>query len=206
MNFRMLVMSSGAMALSACATMEGYQGAAGGCAAGAILVGIMGGQAEDMAAGCAVGAVAGGVAGDYLGERRQAYASTEAFYSSEIALIEQANAALVSDIEEQERQIAQLAATNAALRSEGIEQAELGTALAAQRSAVSGQISDLETQIAAVELQIANSRTVVAAMREDKALEEAERLENALGIMTANLDQLRGNYRELNDIQSVMAL
>lgn len=202
----LFVGAAAALVLSACATTEGYQGAAGGCVAGAAFMALLGADAEDIAAGCAVGAAAGGLAGDYVGERRQKYESAEAFYEGEIDLIQQANRTLGEEIEEQDRQVAALLAANQELRTAAASETELKDALDAQRLAVDSQIEDLETQIAAIEGQIANSQTVVAAMREDEALEEAERLETALAAMEGNLLRLRSNYADLTTLQGTMAL
>lgn len=190
--------------LAACETTEGFQGAAGGCAVGGLVGALFGAEDEELALACAGGALVGGLTGDYLGKRRQQYASTEAFYRGEIALIHQANVRLEQTVADQDRQLSSLRRDITSLVNTIEDEAALTQALSQRERALSSQISQLNNQIDQLTGQIANSETVLMAMQQDRAMEEARMLETALVRMRSNVESLRGQQRELSRIQTAI--
>lgn len=190
--------------LAACETTEGFQGAAGGCAVGGLVGALLGAEDEELALACAGGALVGGMTGDYLGKRRQQYASTEAFYTGEITLIQQANIELEQLVANQDRRLSHLRQELALLVNTIEDEAALNQALAQRERALSDQIRQLNGQIDQLEGQIANSETVLAAMQQDRSFDEARMLETALVRMRSNVASLRDQQRELSRIQTAL--
>lgn len=190
--------------VAACETTEGLQGAAGGCAVGSLVGALFGAEDEELALACAGGAAIGAVTGEYLGKRRQQYASTEAFYRGEITLIHQANMRLEQTVADQDRQLASLREELTVLSNTIEDETALNQALSQRERALSNQVSQLNGQIDQLTGQIANSETVLAAMQEDGAMEEARMLETALERMRSNVESLRDQQRELTRIQTAI--
>lgn len=199
------LLAAGSMTVTGCATETG-QGAVGGAALGAIAGALIGGG-RGAAIGAAVGAAAGAVTGAYLQQRREQYASLEEMASEEIRIADNRNSEIARENDALQAELNSLNAEIASLDADVERTATQKQALQGDADALRSQIASLDSLIETTQEDIKNQETIVAHLRNNDKVAEADRLNQLLqqqrDVQLARLRETRAEASQtLADVQA----